>query len=176
MNILSIAVACVLVYYLYQGSRPLKRQKGGNKGVVIVLVVLLLAGGGVAAYFLLKDDSSPSPSPTPSPVGNSGSTQSTSPSPSPPQYTCTSPGAIVGTDMTQPPDGVFSATDLHPTTQAECQRRCDGKTGCKSYDYYTGTGNASGGAGNKCRLSTAVALRTNVPSPGSGMLGCFRNN
>ena len=54
MNILSIAVACILVYYLYQGSRPLKRQKGGNKGVVIVLVVLLLAGGGVAAYFLLK--------------------------------------------------------------------------------------------------------------------------
>jgi hypothetical protein len=53
MNILSIAVACILVYYLYQGSRPLKRQKGGNKGVVIALV-LLLAGGGVAAYFLLK--------------------------------------------------------------------------------------------------------------------------
>ena len=53
MNILSIAVACILVYYLYQGSRPLKRQKGGNKGVVIALVVLL-AGGGVAAYFLLK--------------------------------------------------------------------------------------------------------------------------
>ena len=68
MNILSVAVACLLVYYLYKGSRPLKRQKGGNKGVVIVLVVLLLAGGGVATYFLLKADSSPSPSPTPSPT------------------------------------------------------------------------------------------------------------
>ncbi len=54
MNILSIAIACLLVYYLYQGSRPLKRQKGGNTGVVIALVVLLLAGGGVGAYFLLK--------------------------------------------------------------------------------------------------------------------------
>ena len=67
MNILSIAVACILVFYLYQASRPLKRQKGGNKGVVIALVVLLLAGGGVGAYFLLKDHPSPTPSPTPSP-------------------------------------------------------------------------------------------------------------
>lgn len=75
MNILTVALTCLLVYYLYQGFRPLKRQKGGGKGVVIAVVLLLLAGGGVAAYFLLKDDSSPSPSPTPSPVGNSGDGQ-----------------------------------------------------------------------------------------------------
>lgn len=79
MNILTVALTCLLVYYLYQGFRPLKRQKGGGKGVVIAVVLLLLAGGGVAAYFLLKDDSSPSPSPTPSPVGNSGSGHTTPP-------------------------------------------------------------------------------------------------
>ena len=97
MNILSIMVACILVYYLYQASRPLKRQKGGNKGVVIGLVVLLLAGGGVGAYLLLKDDSSPSPSPTPSPVGPPvDPSVSPSVSPSPARTSNISGGVVTG--------------------------------------------------------------------------------